>query len=401
MWESLTLGDRSPNVGVTLRRCPTITTTIRTDNATNQASTSIDVTIDTTPPELAIASPVDGAVIEESNVTVIVSAVDAISGVASVVVNGVTTILNEQTGNYEATLENLPDGPVTITAVATDNIGNSGEISIAITVVTNQAPTANAGPDQPEVEATGTLTSVTLNGSNSSDPDEDILTFVWTDGGAEVDTGVEISLNLPLGTHTFTLTVSDGAESASDDVVVTIQDTTPPLITAIEYPAEIACSPEGETFTISVTAEDLVSLPENLIYTWSVDGVLLEGTNGSTAEVTLVELGDHTVVVTVKDGAENVSDPNSGDPSGTFIISTVDQTAPEITADLIPVRKKYYYEVNVEAGDDCDLNPSISAVIYQPLKELGDDVELHGAAESEFVHGDDYNSAQSSAMRGR
>ncbi|NNF57040.1 MAG: T9SS type A sorting domain-containing protein [Rhodothermaceae bacterium] len=91
---------------------------------------------------------------------------------------------------------------------------------------------ANAGPDR-TAECTGPSgTTVLLDGSASSDPDEG-LTYTWTDpDGLVVATGISPTLTLPLGTHTFTLTVTapNGA-SDSDQVQVVIQDTTPPVLT--------------------------------------------------------------------------------------------------------------------------------------------------------------------------
>jgi hypothetical protein len=71
---------------------------------------------------------------------------------------------------------------------------------------------------------------VTLNGSDSFDPDGDALTFTWT-GPFGTVTGRTPTVTLPDGTSTVTLTVTDelGA-SASDTVVISVVDTPPPMI---------------------------------------------------------------------------------------------------------------------------------------------------------------------------
>lgn len=89
----------------------------------------------------------------------------------------------------------------------------------------NRDPEAAAGPDQ-EVEATspeGAL--VTLDGSASSDPDGDALSFTWT-GPFGTLSGAVVSAPVPLGTSEITLTIEDGwGGSASDTLVVTVHDT--------------------------------------------------------------------------------------------------------------------------------------------------------------------------------
>ena len=118
--------------------------------------------------------------------------------------------------------------------VAVDGAGNlfiadlnNQRIRKVSTSSPNQPPVADAGPDQGLVECTTpTGTLVTLDGSASSDPDGDALTFIWTgpfpEGGGTV-TGVNPAVTLPLGTSTITLVVNDGqVDSASDTVDITV-----------------------------------------------------------------------------------------------------------------------------------------------------------------------------------
>ena len=52
--------------------------------------------------------------------------------------------------------------------------------------------------------------TIQLDGSQSSDPDGDSLTYSWRDNGVEIATTVTASVRLSIGTHAITLTVSDG-----------------------------------------------------------------------------------------------------------------------------------------------------------------------------------------------
>lgn len=91
-----------------------------------------------------------------------------------------------------------------------------------VTFSTNTPPTADAGPDQ-TVEVSGATTPVTLNGSGSSDPDGDTLTYTWSESGALLGSGAILPVNLTPGTHAITLAVMDpqGA-STTDDIVVNV-----------------------------------------------------------------------------------------------------------------------------------------------------------------------------------
>jgi hypothetical protein len=96
----------------------------------------------------------------------------------------------------------------------------------------NQPPVANAGADQ-TVDCTGQGGgSVTLDGSQSSDPDGDTLKFAWQDELKNSVGSSAVSLvTVPMGTHTFTLTVTDSAGLSATAVThVTVRDTKGPSL---------------------------------------------------------------------------------------------------------------------------------------------------------------------------
>jgi hypothetical protein len=114
------------------------------------------------------------------------------------------------------------------TLIVNDGSLNSTSDQVIITVKKiNQAPTAHAGVDQMVNENT----IFTLDGSGSTDPDNDALTYLWT-APAEINlsayniqkptfTAPEISVNT---NYTFTLVVKDGIlESPTDQVTITIK----------------------------------------------------------------------------------------------------------------------------------------------------------------------------------
>jgi hypothetical protein len=128
------------------------------------------------------------------------------------------TLLAPAAGTYTITVRafNVPSSAQPFALVV------SGGVSTA--AGGNRAPIANAGPD-----ATGTIgTAVTLDGSGSSDPDGNPLTFAWSQTG-----GPAVTLSTPNAavahftpaanaTYTFQLQVSDGSLTAQDTVVITV-----------------------------------------------------------------------------------------------------------------------------------------------------------------------------------
>jgi hypothetical protein len=108
----------------------------------------------------------------------------------------------------------------------------TGSGAAYLVTVREDKPVANAGPDQIiECNRGGT---VTLDGSASFDPDGEPITYAW-----KQVSGTTVSLTVsgatatftaaPPGVYEFQLTVTDtNGASASDNVVVTVRDTTPP-----------------------------------------------------------------------------------------------------------------------------------------------------------------------------
>ena len=130
------------------------------------------------------------------------------------------------TSNFNGLIDEVEIFNRALSASEILGIFNAGSAGKCKTVVNpNHPPVANAGQS---VEATSPAgASVTLNGSGSSDPDGDPLTYNWT-GPFGAVSGVSPTVTLTLGTHIVTLTVSDGHSTATDTIQITVQDTTPP-----------------------------------------------------------------------------------------------------------------------------------------------------------------------------
>ncbi len=111
------------------------------------------------------------------------------------------------------------------TYVVNDGTVNSAEANVTITVNSvNDAPVANAGTDI--VAKSGD--SVTLDGSNSTDPDGTIVAWEWKEGSTVLAANSSfMKSDFTVGTHTLTLTITDDSGAiATDTVTVTINPAT-------------------------------------------------------------------------------------------------------------------------------------------------------------------------------
>jgi hypothetical protein len=130
----------------------------------------------------------------------------------------------------------VPADVVGASATVTDELGNAASATL---------PVAAGGEDR-LVECvvlegnTGTL--VELDGSNSTVPPADeseTTTFTWSNGFGTAE-GEIVEVELPLGENAIALDLEDERGfTGHDDVIVTVEDTTPPVIESIEIP--MAC----------------------------------------------------------------------------------------------------------------------------------------------------------------
>lgn len=87
----------------------------------------------------------------------------------------------------------------------------------------NQPPVCNAGNDQNLEAGDDGSCLVLLDGSSSHDPDGYIRIWNWaSEDGRTLSNGPKIKLRLPIGTHRFTLTVTDDDGAMSSDSVSVI-----------------------------------------------------------------------------------------------------------------------------------------------------------------------------------
>ncbi|RLL53327.1 HYR domain-containing protein, partial [Mariprofundus sp. EBB-1] len=183
------------------------------------------------------------------------------------------------------------------------------DFSIQAIPPANAAPTANAGAVQ-TAQCTGISSAdVAMDGSGSSDPDGDTLTYAWSWTGGSA-TGLSPTASFPLGTTTVTLTVDDGnGETATSNTSVTVEDTTAPTVNAGSDVIVEATSAAGADYDVSaqVSASDTCC-----------------NVSTSISPIGTYSLGANTVSVTASDCAGNSA-------SDTMVVTVVDTTVPVLT----------------------------------------------------------------------
>ncbi len=213
-----------------------------------------------------------------------------------------------------------PGDPSTLmfSLIVTDSLGKSSVADKVKITVNNRVPVANAGPDQ----SVNVLSTVTLDGSGSSDPDGDIpFAYNWTQtAGASVtlnnQTTVNPTFTAPIdpGTLKFSLVVTDsfGLNSAPDEVVITTTNQGPVVSDIPDQ--EIL---EGGNFT-PISLDEYVSDvddPDSTI-TWSYSG----NTNLNVSIINRVAI--ITAKTTTWTGSETITF-KATDPGGLYDEDTV------------------------------------------------------------------------------
>ena len=183
--------------------------------------------------------------------------------------------------------------------------GNVNDVSVP-----NNAPVANAGPDLGSVISG---TRVTLNGSASTDPNGNPLTFSWTilskpAGSAAIlvnPTSVTPTFTVDrVGDYIVQLIVNDGAVNSAPDTVLITTNNVAPVANAGPDLGNISF---GTIVTLSGSASTDADR-DPLTYNWTLlskppgSGAVLTGANTVSPSFTVDRAGDYVVRLTVNDG---------------------------------------------------------------------------------------------------
>ena len=267
-------------------------------------------------------------------------------------------------GVYNATLTVKFDSTLNQTETAT----------ASITVSENTPPVADAGSDQTVEQSSLLGAMVTLNGTGSSDPDNDTLTYYWNWTGGSA-TGATPTALFPVGNTTVTLTVNDGQYNVTDTVNIIVEtDNTAPVVNAGPDITVEQESHAGTQVILNGTATNTVST--RFDFTWSENSTVLktEANVTNTILIYTFNLGTHVVTLSATDEAGNTGTDN-------VTVTVVDTTLPEIAISatpniLWPPNHKYVeVSINVTVSDKGDPSPTlkfVSITSNEPDNDVGD-----------------------------
>jgi len=271
----------TPNIGQAGDYPVTFTVT---DNGVPVASdletitiTVIDpIVVDVTPPQVQINSPVNGAALTVSPLTVSGTASDD-TALTGVTVNGVAATLGS--GTFSASVP-LVAGANTLAAVATDSSGNTASTSIQVTYTppVGSLQFSSASYSVVENGAIATITVTRVNGGSGTVG----VNYASTDGSATDGgdyTAVSGSLNFADGetTKTFTVPIFDDFDYEGDESVNL----------SLSFPTGGADLGSLSTAVLTITEDDPVPPTGSLQFSTPT---YTEAENGTTATITVTRI---------------------------------------------------------------------------------------------------------------
>lgn len=261
----VTVSNNAPEAGTFPLGTTTVVWTFM-DAGNNSVTCEQSVTVEDNEPPV-ISTPADITVLHDSGTC------DAVVyfGNATASDNcGIASVTNNASGNNI-----FPVGTTEIVWTVTDDSGNQA-VSTQFVNVTNTDPVADAGNDE-IIECTSpTGTSVSLDGSASSDPDTgDILSYQWSAVGITFDDPASATPTaaFPLGSTTVTLVVSDQCDAKNAiDVIIVVEDTTAPQIQAAVVDKQALWPPNHDMIPVLVDllVRDTCENPQDLVLTCDV-----------------------------------------------------------------------------------------------------------------------------------
>ncbi len=219
-------------------------------------------------------------------------------------------------------------------SVSDGEFSDNGVITLQYSSGIDSTPPTITAPDDITVEASDTLTQVSL-GTATADDNQDLSPTITNDAPA----------SFPLGTITVTWTATDASgNSATDSQIITVQDTTPPVFDST--PDDVSVMTESGSLAVDYAIPAATDLTDD-----DVDVSCIPAPNS------VFPVGTTTVTCTATDDHDNSASV------GFDVVVSVQPAAPDAPLDL---------RAESVAFDSVNLrwSPSESATSYDVLRKL-------------------------------
>jgi hypothetical protein len=304
------------------------------DAAGNSASASVQVTVDGTPPTVAVTSPANGATVS-SYVTLTATASDAHNVSSVYFYDGATGIgqggVSGSTYTFTWFSTNAANGMHTLTAVAVDTLGNTATSAPVSVTVNNDKTPPTVSLTSP---ADGATLSGTINLTVSASDNVGVTQVAYYVGATLLCNSYAptyscgwVSSTSPNGSQTLTARAYDAAGNSTTSAPVTItlsNDKTPPTVALLSPPAGSTLT---ATVSLTASATDDVGMSRVQYY---VDGALIGVGNDPTSNFALtwtpnaVSAGSHTLSATAYDTSGNTASTSEA------VVQPADTTPPSV-----------------------------------------------------------------------
>jgi len=194
-------------------------------------------------------------------------------------------------------------------------------------------------------------------GLEADDPDADRLTYTFIE---PLDENGEWQTTYgDAGEYTTTITVSDGVNNVSEEVLIIVnKKEEKPVIESFSPEEDSLTISEGESIRFKADASDLNN--DELLYRWLVNGKVVSDGKEILFETNYNDAGEYSVVVVVSDGIFDVNKEWKVNVEDVNIDDILDQiedviiTETETVSIMLPDFKKYglSYQISEPLGND-------------------------------------------------
>jgi predicted esterase len=292
-------------------------------------------------------------------------------------------------------ISGLVQGTYVFKLKVTDNKGATGEDQVTITVnaVPNVAPVAKAGAD---VTITLPTSSVTLNGSGSTDSDGSIASYLWTKVSGPAATianpaaaSTAIS-GLVQGTYVFKLKVTDNKGAMGEDQVTITVNAAPNVAPVAKAGADVTITLPTNSVTLN-GAGSTDSDGSIASYLWTkVSGPAATIANAAAASTAISGLVEGTYVFKLK-----VTDNRgaTGEDQVTVVVNAAPNVAPVAKAGADVTITLPTNSVTLNGAGSTDSDGSIASYLWTKVSgpaatianASGSSTAINGLVEGTYV----------------